>query len=266
MPPWVQGAAAIKLDPEFAELMDATWSAKDSISGGPGYETAPGLKDGAFYGGTAVVPAKPVRVCVGGGGRAGGRVRSLDGRWAGASGQPPPTVLMGPKPRMPAAEGGCQGGPQGGQEGRRHQPQLLLEEVDGSVRRLKEPATVKRQPAARHPDGQLAPSATPLNSPSALAPIFPLLRPSHEKISIYSWPLYSLSIAAVKDTVELQNNGSERLVGRTTRGSRVVQSGLAAIGHRPGHAHCKTLLRSCDCIVSYTVCQFHAIERENEQS
>ena len=90
MPPWVQGAAAIKLDPEFAELMDATWSAKDSISGGPGYETAPGLKDGAFYGGTAVVPAKPVRVCVGGGGRAGGCVHWMAVGRGPQGSRPPP--------------------------------------------------------------------------------------------------------------------------------------------------------------------------------
>lgn len=45
------GAAAAKLDPEFATMFAKTWSAKDSISTGAGYETAPGMKDGALFGG-----------------------------------------------------------------------------------------------------------------------------------------------------------------------------------------------------------------------
>ncbi|EFN53180.1 hypothetical protein CHLNCDRAFT_136988 [Chlorella variabilis] len=46
------GAAAAKADPKFAELLDAEWSAKDSNAVGAGYETAPGLKDTPFYGGS----------------------------------------------------------------------------------------------------------------------------------------------------------------------------------------------------------------------
>ena len=54
-------AAAIKSDPEFARKLDETWSAKDSIGTGAGYETAPGLKDTPFYGGSNTSGAKPVR-------------------------------------------------------------------------------------------------------------------------------------------------------------------------------------------------------------
>lgn len=53
------GAAAVKADPEFARLLDETWSAKDSISTGAGYETAPGLKDTPFYGGSNTNGAAP---------------------------------------------------------------------------------------------------------------------------------------------------------------------------------------------------------------
>lgn len=40
------GAAAVKADPEFAKLLDESWGAKNSITTGAGYETAPGLKVG----------------------------------------------------------------------------------------------------------------------------------------------------------------------------------------------------------------------------
>jgi hypothetical protein len=59
------GAVAVKVDPEFADLFDSTWSAKDSNATGAGYEVAPGLKDGPFYGGSAAGGAAvKVRACM----------------------------------------------------------------------------------------------------------------------------------------------------------------------------------------------------------
>ncbi|PSC76502.1 leucine rich repeat isoform B [Micractinium conductrix] len=52
------GFAASKADPEFAELMAGEWSLKDS-SNYAGYETAPGLKDTPFFGGSNTAGAKP---------------------------------------------------------------------------------------------------------------------------------------------------------------------------------------------------------------
>jgi hypothetical protein len=46
------GVAASKADPKFAELFSGEWSAKDNNVLGLGYETAPGLKDTPFYGGS----------------------------------------------------------------------------------------------------------------------------------------------------------------------------------------------------------------------
>ena len=53
------GFALTKADPEFAKLLDESWGAKDSNTTGAGYETAPGLKDTPFYGGSNVVAAAP---------------------------------------------------------------------------------------------------------------------------------------------------------------------------------------------------------------
>jgi hypothetical protein len=56
------GAAATKADPEFAELLRGEWSAKDSNIVGVGYETAPGLKDTPFFGGSNTNGALPKKV------------------------------------------------------------------------------------------------------------------------------------------------------------------------------------------------------------
>lgn len=56
------GAAATKADPEFAELLRGEWSAKDSNIVGVGYETAPGLKDTPFFGGSNTNGAQPKKV------------------------------------------------------------------------------------------------------------------------------------------------------------------------------------------------------------
>lgn len=53
------GIAATKADPEFAKLLDETWSAKDSNTTGVGYETAPGLKDTPFFGGSNTSAVAP---------------------------------------------------------------------------------------------------------------------------------------------------------------------------------------------------------------
>jgi hypothetical protein len=55
------GAAAVKADPEFAKLLDESWGAKNSNAIGAGYETAPGLKDTPFFGGSNTSGAKPAR-------------------------------------------------------------------------------------------------------------------------------------------------------------------------------------------------------------
>ncbi|KAI7837723.1 hypothetical protein COHA_008445 [Chlorella ohadii] len=55
------GAAAVKADPEFAKLVDESWGAKNSNAIGAGYETAPGLKDTPFFGGSNTSGAKPAR-------------------------------------------------------------------------------------------------------------------------------------------------------------------------------------------------------------
>ncbi|KAL4458964.1 hypothetical protein ABPG75_013829 [Micractinium tetrahymenae] len=53
------GAAAVKADPKFAALLDESWGAKDSNVVGVGYETAPGLKDTPFFGGSNTSGAAP---------------------------------------------------------------------------------------------------------------------------------------------------------------------------------------------------------------
>lgn len=55
------GAAAVKADPEFAKLLDESWGAKNSITTGAGYETAPGLKDTPFFGGSNTSGPKAAR-------------------------------------------------------------------------------------------------------------------------------------------------------------------------------------------------------------
>ena len=112
------GAVAVKVDPEFADLFDSTWSAKDSNATGAGYEVAPGLKDGPFYGGSAAGGAAvKVRLCVAGQQPVGGCSRAVGGLVAAAcaiaAGQPgqersPHPCCPSPAPTHPPT---CRGAP-----------------------------------------------------------------------------------------------------------------------------------------------------------